>query len=117
MHIVELQRKLMDNRNLQIQQQRQAAQQQSVSDQQYMRRTAALEKEEEKEKERQKQERERDVVGLLNEGYNTYQASYILEIPLSEVARIEEYNQRKRKFLKTGNLDLPGQMAGISIFQ
>jgi hypothetical protein len=46
--------------------------------------------------------RERDVVALLNEGYNANQASYILDIPLSEVARIEEYNQRKRKFLMTG---------------
>jgi hypothetical protein len=28
---------------------------------------------------------------------------------------MEEYNQRKRKFLMTGKLDLPGQMAGITI--
>jgi hypothetical protein len=52
----------------------------------------------------------------LNEGYNADQASYILDIPLSEVARIEEHNQRRRKFLMTGKLDLPGQMAGVSIF-
>jgi hypothetical protein len=57
------------------------------------------------------------MVGLLNEGYNADEASYILDIPLSEVARIVEYNQRKRKFLMTGRLDLPDQMVGISIFQ
>jgi len=53
----------------------------------------------------------------LYEGYNADQTSYILDIPLSEVARIEEYNQRKQKFLMTGKLDLPEQMAGVSIFQ
>jgi ATP/maltotriose-dependent transcriptional regulator MalT len=109
--IVELQRKLTENRNQQIEQQ----QQQSINFQQYRLRTAALEKE--KGKERQKQAREREVVELLNEGYNADQASYILDIPLSEVARIEEYNQRRRKFLMTGILDLPDQMVGISYFQ
>ena len=74
--IVELQRKLTENRNLQIEHQQQ---QQSINAQQYRLRTAALEKEREREieKERQKQARERDVTLLLNEGYNADQASYI----------------------------------------
>ena len=109
MDTVELQAKLSENMKQQYQQ--------SVSDhdRQFRLRTAALEKEKEKDRQKQKQARERDVVGLLNEGYNADQASYILDIPLSEVARIEEYNQRRRKFLSTGILDLPGQMVGISI--
>jgi ATP/maltotriose-dependent transcriptional regulator MalT len=106
--IVELQHKIYE-----IRKQQQLQQQQE----QHRIRTAAIEKEKEEEKERQRQTRERDVIGLLNEGYDAYQASYILEIPLSEVALIEEYNQRKRKFLTTGILDLPDQMVGISIFQ
>jgi sortase (surface protein transpeptidase) len=111
--IVELQRKLTENRNRQIEEQQ--YEQQLINDQQYRLRTAALIKEKQQEKERQKQTRERDVVGLLDEGYNADQASYILEIPLSEVARIEEYNRKKRKFLATGVLELPDQMVGISI--
>ena len=112
--IIELQHKLTEIRNRQIEEQ-----QQLINEQQYRLRTASLEKEREREqeKERQKQVREREVVGLLDEGYIADQASYILDIPLSEVARIEEYNQRKRKFLMTGILDLPGEMVGISIFQ
>ena len=103
MHIVELQRKLMEARN------------EIHQPSKYRVRTAAVEAE--KEKERQKQARERDVILLLKEGYNADQASYILNIPHSEVARIEDDNQRRRKFLMTGNLDLPGQIAGISIVQ
>jgi hypothetical protein len=38
------------------------------------------------------------VISLLDEGYNVDQASYILYIPLSEVARIEEYNQKSESF-------------------
>jgi hypothetical protein len=104
--IVELQRKLTEARN-------EIHRQQS----EYRPRTAALEKvrEKEEEKERQKRTRERDVISLLNEGYNADQASYILDMPLPEVARIEEYNRRRRKFLMTGNLDLPGRMVGITI--
>jgi len=63
MHIVELQRKLMEARN-------EIHHQQSK----YRPRTAAVEKE--------KRTRERDVILLLNEGYNADQASYILNIPL-----------------------------------
>ena len=54
----------------------------------YRLRTAAVEEE--------KQTRERDVISLLIDGYNADQASYILNIPVSEVARIEEDNQRRR---------------------
>jgi ATP/maltotriose-dependent transcriptional regulator MalT len=110
--IIELQHKIEENRKRQIEQQ-----QQLINDQQYRLRTAALGKEKQQEKDRLKQMRERKVVGLLDEGYNADQASYILDIPLSEVARIEEYNQKKRKFLMTGILDLPDQMVAISIFQ
>jgi hypothetical protein len=113
--IIELQRKLTENRNRQIEQQQ--YEQRLLNEQQYRLRTAALGKDKEMEKEREKEATKRDVISLLNEGYNADQTSYILDIPLSEVARIEEYNQRKRKFLMTGILDLPGQMAGISIFQ
>jgi hypothetical protein len=104
---------LTDNRNLQIQQQHE----QQESNQQYRIRVAALEKDKEEQQERQKRIREMDIIGLLNEGYGAYQASYILNIPLSEVACIEEYNRRRWKFLMTGILDLPDQMAGVSIFQ
>jgi rRNA processing protein Krr1/Pno1 len=110
--IIELQHKLTENRNRQIEEQ-----QQLINEQQYRLRTASIEKEKQQEKDRLKQMREREVVGLLNEGYNADQASHILEIPLPEVARIEEYNQRKRKFVRIGILDLPNQMVGISIFQ
>jgi len=110
--IIELQHKLTENRNRQIEEQ-----QGLINEQQYRPRTASIEKDKEKEKDRQRQTREREVVGLLNEGYDADQTSYILDVPLSEVARIEEYNQRKRKFLRTGILDLPGEMVGISIFQ
>jgi len=107
--IVELQRKLIDIRNQQIQQQ----QQQSINAQQYQLRIASLETE--KEKERQEQARKREVVGLLDEGYDIEQVAYILDYPPSEGARIEEYNQSKRKFLMTGKLQLPGEMVGITI--
>ena len=56
--------------------------------------------------EEEKQTRERDVISLLIDGYNADQASYILNIPVSEVARIEEDNQRRRKFLMTGDSGL-----------
>jgi hypothetical protein len=117
--IIELQRKLTENHNTRIEQKQ--YEQQLINEQQYRLRTAALgkEKEEEskRERERQKEATKREVISLLNEGYNADQASYILDIPPSEVARIEEYNQRKRKFLMTGIMNLPGQMVGISIFR
>ena len=93
--LVELQRKLQEARNEIINS--------------YRLRTAAVVKE--------KQTRERDIISLLIDGYNADQAAYILNIPHSEVARIVEDSQRRRKFLMTGNLDLPGQMTGVSIFQ
>jgi hypothetical protein len=49
----------------------------------------------------------------LDEGYNADQASYILDIPLSEVARIEKYNQVRRKFLATGQLPEEGGVFSI----
>jgi hypothetical protein len=63
-------------------------------------RTAAIQREKEIEKE--KERRERDVIALFDEGFDAYQASHILDIPLSEVARIEKYNQERRRFLATG---------------
>ena len=104
--IVELQRKLTEARN-------EIHRQQS----EYRPRTAALEKVTEKETERRKQMIRREVIQLLDEGYTVDQAVKILEdyASPSEVARIAEYNEGRRKFLMTGNLDLPGQMAGITI--
>ncbi|MFL6317891.1 MAG: hypothetical protein ACJ72R_09290 [Nitrososphaeraceae archaeon] len=49
----------------------------------------------------------------MDEGYNADQASYILDIPLSEVARIEKYNQVRRKFLATGQLPEEGGVFSI----
>ena len=60
---------------------------------------------------------EKDAIELLELGVNPTEISNLLGIRPSEVARIEEDNQRRRKFLMTGNRDLPGQMAGVSIFQ
>jgi hypothetical protein len=100
--IVELEHKLQENRN--------RINPNTTSTSEYKLRTAAVEKEREKER------REKDVIQLFDEGYNADQASYILDIPFSEVARIEEHNQRRRKFLMTGKLDLPGESTGISIF-
>jgi hypothetical protein len=58
---------------------------------------------------------QKDVIQLFDEGYDVL--TYFPEghVSPSEVARIAEYNQRKRKFLMTGILDLPGQMVGITI--
>ena len=49
--------------------------------------------------------------------YNINQTVSILEgyASPSEVARIAEFNEGRRKFLSTGRLHLPGQMAGITI--
>jgi hypothetical protein len=60
-----------------------------------------------------------EVIELFDEGYTVDQVAYFLEghVSPSEVARIAEYNQRRRKFLTTGSLDLPGQMVGVSILQ
>ena len=83
----------------------------------YRSRTASMTREQQDEKERRRQMIQRDVIQLFDEGYNVDQVAYFLEgyVSPSEVARIAEYNQRRRKFLMTGNLDLPGQMAGITI--
>ena len=83
----------------------------------YKSRTASITREQQDERERRKQMIQRDVIQLLDEGYTVDQIVKILEdyASPSEVARIVEYNQRRRKFLMTGNWDLPGQMAGITI--
>ena len=83
----------------------------------YKSRTASITREQQDEREKRKQMIQRDVIQLLDEGYTVDQTVKILEdyASPSEVARIAEYNQRRRKFLMTGNLDLPGQMAGIAI--
>jgi hypothetical protein len=83
----------------------------------YKSRTASITREQQDERERRKQMIQREVIQLFDEGYNVDQVSYFLEsyASSSEVARIAEYNQRRRKFLMTGKLDLPGQVAGITI--
>jgi hypothetical protein len=48
---------------------------------------------------------------------DAHEVSELLGMHLSQVARIEEDNRRRRKFLTTGHLELPGQMAGFTIFQ
>ena len=60
---------------------------------------------------------QREVIQLFDEGYNVDQVAYFLEghVSPSEVARIAEYNEGRRKFLSTGSLHLSGQMAGITI--
>ena len=45
-------------------------------------------------------------------GVNPTEISDLIGIRLSEVQCIEEDNQRRRRFFMTGDLDLPGQMAG-----
>ena len=50
---------------------------------------------------------EKDAIELLELGVNPSEISNLLGIRLSEVARIKEDNPRRRKFLMTGNLDLP----------
>jgi hypothetical protein len=47
----------------------------------------------------------KDASELLMLGVNPHEVSDLLGISLSEIARIEEDNQRRRKFLMTGNLD------------
>jgi rRNA processing protein Krr1/Pno1 len=83
----------------------------------YRSRTASITREQQDEREKRKQMIQREVIQLLDEGYSVDQTVNILEdyASPSEVARIAEYNQRRRKFLMTGNLDLPGQMVGITI--
>lgn len=76
MHIVELQRKLMDNRRLQIEQE-----QQLENERQYILRTTAIERAREAENERQKRTMEMDIIQTLNEGYNVHEASEIHGIP------------------------------------
>ena len=96
--LVELQRKLQEARNEIIHTPNSGI----IS--KYRLRTAAVEK-------------EKDAIELLELGVNPTEISDLLGIRLSEIARIEEDTQRRRKFLMTGNLDLPGQMVGISIIQ
>ena len=83
----------------------------------YKSRTASITREQQDEREKRKQIIQREVIQLLDEGYTVDETVNILEgyASPSEVARIAEYNQRRRKFLMTGNLDLPGQMVGITI--
>ena len=83
----------------------------------YKSRTASITRKQQDEREKRKQMIQRDILQLFDEGYTVDQVAYFLEghVSPSEVARIAEYNQRRRKFLMTGILDLPGQMAGITI--
>jgi hypothetical protein len=61
--------------------------------------TSAVEK-----KEKEEKEIERQVTEFLDEGHNTEEVAYILDIPLSEVETIEEHNREKMWFLATGEL-------------
>jgi hypothetical protein len=99
MHIIELQRKLQEARN-----ERHPNSSTSTSSK-YRLRTASVEKD------------VKDASELLMAGVSPHEVSELLGIHPSEVARIEEYNQRKKKFLMTGNLELPGSAAGFTIFQ
>lgn len=65
-------------------------------------------------KEREEKQRERQVTELLCEGYDTDQVSYILDIPSSVVARIEEHNKARLEFLATG--ELPKEPGVFTIF-
>jgi hypothetical protein len=47
----------------------------------------------------------KDASELLELGVSPYEVSDLLGISPRELARIEEDNQRRRKFLMTGNLD------------
>ena len=80
-------------------------------------RTASITREQQDERERRKQMIQRDVIQLFDEGYTVDQVAYFLEgyASPSEVARITEYNEGRRKFLSTGRLHLPGQIVGITI--
>ena len=62
-------------------------------------------------KEREEKEKERQVTGLLVEGYNTEEISYILDMPLSEV---EERSREILEFLATG--ELPKEPGVFTIF-
>ena len=42
--------------------------------------------------------KEREIVGLLEEGYNADDVSYILEVPFPKVAYIEENYKKKGNF-------------------
>ena len=108
-NIVELQRKFTKARN-EIHRQQQ-------SESEYRPRTASITRKQQNEREKRKQMIQREVIQLLDGGYSVDQSVNILEgyASPSEVARIAEYNQRRRKFLMTGKLDLPGQMVGITI--
>jgi hypothetical protein len=68
----------------------------------YRIRTASIPKKEREQKEEKKKETQ--VTSLLAEGYNTEEISYILDMPLAKVARMEERNREKLEFLAAGEL-------------
>jgi hypothetical protein len=94
MHIVELHRKLMEARGEDTGSSNRIKARLATSSK-YRPRTASVEKD------------EKDASELLMLGVSPREVSDLLYMHPSEVARIEEYNQKKRKFLMTGNLDLP----------
>jgi hypothetical protein len=93
MHIVELQRKLVENRE-------------DFQESKIRIRTAKA-----------------DEAGhLLKTGlFSPEEISYFRSIPmpviLAEKARIEEHELRKQRYRETLNMDLPGQMAHVTIFE
>ena len=126
--IIELQRKMQENRDRIEATARAVPETQSPyliggngnynsSSNNYKSRTASITREQHDERERRKQMIQREVIQLFDEGYTVNQVAYFLEgyASPSEVARIAEFNEGRRKFLSTGKLHLPGQMAGISI--
>ena len=109
MHIVELQRKLQEARNDEkiihhYPSNSISSSSNSSTSSKYRSRIAAV-------------DHHRDASELLELGVAPGEVSDLLGMPLSEVARIQEYNQRRRKFLTTGNLELHGSGVGITIFQ
>ena len=59
---------------------------------------------------------------LLESGlFSPEEVSYFQQIPMSEVlaekARMEQHEEMKRRYRETLTIDLPGQLAHVSIFE
>jgi len=59
---------------------------------------------------------EKDASELLESGVNPDEVSDLLNMPLSEVARIQEHNRMRRKYLTTGDLELPNSPTVFGVF-
>lgn len=60
--------------------------------------------------------KEKDAIELLELGVSPTEISNLLGILLSEVARIQEHDRKRRKFLATGELELPNSPTVIGVF-